>query len=73
MPLSRGRRLRVLLGLVTTVLLLAGCSAEMAGGRLVLLRDDAGLQPAENVVPVLRRRVLTDYGSRRRWALSPPG
>jgi osmoprotectant transport system substrate-binding protein len=39
-------------------------SAELAGGRLVLLRDDAGLQPAENVVPVLRRRVLTDYGPR---------
>ena len=28
----------------------------------VLLRDDRKLQPADNVVPVVRRRVLKEYG-----------
>jgi osmoprotectant transport system substrate-binding protein len=30
---------------------------------LVVLRDDRGLQPAENVTPVIRRQVLARYGA----------
>lgn len=36
--------------------------SHLADGRLVLLTDDRRLQPAENVVPVLRRQVLDAYG-----------
>jgi osmoprotectant transport system substrate-binding protein len=35
-----------------------------AGNDLVQLRDDRGLQPADNVVPVLRREVVDAYGPR---------
>ncbi len=30
--------------------------------QLVVLRDDLGLQPAENVVPVIRKAALDRYG-----------
>jgi osmoprotectant transport system substrate-binding protein len=30
--------------------------------RLVVLRDDLGLQPSENVIPVIRAAALTRYG-----------
>jgi osmoprotectant transport system substrate-binding protein len=36
--------------------------ASLTGQDLVQLRDDRGLQPAENVVPVVRRQVLDAYG-----------
>jgi osmoprotectant transport system substrate-binding protein len=35
---------------------------SLASGGLVLLEDDRHLQPAENVVPVARDRILTVYG-----------
>jgi osmoprotectant transport system substrate-binding protein len=35
---------------------------NLATGGLVLLEDDRHLQPAENVVPVARDRILTAYG-----------
>jgi osmoprotectant transport system substrate-binding protein len=34
----------------------------LADGRLVLLADDRGLQPPENVVPVVRQQVLDHHG-----------
>jgi osmoprotectant transport system substrate-binding protein len=37
---------------------------RLASGRFVVLADDAGLQPRENVVPVVRSDVLRRYGSR---------
>ena len=37
-------------------------SPAIATSRLVLLADDGGLQPAENVVPVVRSSVLERYG-----------
>ena len=37
-------------------------AAQLAGGKLVALADDRRLQPAENVVPVVRRTVLDAYG-----------
>jgi osmoprotectant transport system substrate-binding protein len=36
----------------------------LADGDLVELRDDRGLQPAENVTPLVRSEVLTRYGPR---------
>jgi osmoprotectant transport system substrate-binding protein len=36
--------------------------ASLTGQDLVQLKDDRGLQPAENVVPVVRREVLDAYG-----------
>lgn len=35
---------------------------ELASGRLVLLRDDRGLQPSERVVPVVSERAEQRYG-----------
>ena len=35
---------------------------QLAGGKLVALADDRRLQPAENVVPLVRRTVLDAYG-----------
>ena len=37
-------------------------SGYLAGGEYVLLQDDLGLQPAENLVPVVRQDVLRRYG-----------
>jgi len=36
--------------------------ASLIGQDLVQLEDDRGLQPAENVVPVVRRQVVDRYG-----------
>jgi osmoprotectant transport system substrate-binding protein len=36
---------------------------NLAGGGLVLLADDRRLQPAENVVPVVRRALVQAYGA----------
>ena len=37
---------------------------RLAAGDLVLLRDDRALQPQENVVPVVSKRSVAQYGSR---------
>lgn len=42
---------------------------SLAAGDLVLLRDDRGLQPAENVVPIVRLSVIERFGTRVREAL----
>jgi glycine betaine/choline ABC-type transport system substrate-binding protein len=42
-----------------------GCACGSApAGHLVVLADDRGLQPAENVVPLVRRDVVARYGPR---------
>lgn len=53
---------------VDVALLFTTSSAADAGG-LVLLVDDRGLQPAENVVPVVRTTVLDRYGDTLRNAV----
>jgi osmoprotectant transport system substrate-binding protein len=45
------------------VALLFTTDPAIAGQHLVVLADDRGLQPAENVVPVLRRSVAARYGA----------
>jgi osmoprotectant transport system substrate-binding protein len=35
---------------------------HLAGGKLVALADDRRLQPAENVVPLVRRTLIDAYG-----------
>lgn len=52
---------------VDVALLFTTSPAAEAGG-LVLLTDDRGLQPAENVVPVVRTPVLERHGDRLRDA-----
>jgi osmoprotectant transport system substrate-binding protein len=37
-------------------------NGAVAAGRVVLLRDDRALQPAERVVPIVSQRALTRYG-----------
>jgi osmoprotectant transport system substrate-binding protein len=49
--------------------LLFTTSPAIASSDLVLLVDDRGLQPAENVVPVVRTPVLERYGGRLRHAV----
>jgi osmoprotectant transport system substrate-binding protein len=44
------------------VALLFTTNGALAGGELVLLEDDRGLQPAENVVPVLRQAIASTHG-----------
>jgi len=74
-PLSRGRRLRVLLGLVTTVLLLAGCSdgnsPARSGGtvRVASFDFDESRTVAEVYAAALRRsgfpvQLIDGIGSR---------
>lgn len=45
-------------------------SPAVAASRLVLLADDRGLQPAENVVPVVRTPVLERHGAALRDAVN---
>jgi osmoprotectant transport system substrate-binding protein len=45
------------------VALLFTTDPSIAANRLVVLTDDRRLQPSENVTPVIRQAVLTDYGS----------
>ena len=45
------------------VALLFTSDGHLGSGDLVLLRDDKGLQPAENVVPVVRQEVVDRYGA----------
>ncbi len=42
--------------------LLESTDPRLADGRLTLLDDDLGLQPPENVVPVVRQRIVDAYG-----------
>jgi osmoprotectant transport system substrate-binding protein len=45
------------------VALLFTSDAHLGGGDLVLLQDDKALQPAENIVPVVRQAVVERYGA----------
>jgi osmoprotectant transport system substrate-binding protein len=49
---------------VVDVAVLDTTDGNLASGDLVLLSDDRHLQPAENVVPVIRSRALERYGKR---------
>ena len=49
--------------------LLFSTSAALAEGPFVVLEDDRGLQPAENVVPIIRRPALERWGPEVRAAL----
>jgi osmoprotectant transport system substrate-binding protein len=62
---SGGRRTRAALteGQVDVALLFT-TDGHLATGDFVLLADDRALQPAENVVPVVRREVVERYGAR---------
>jgi osmoprotectant transport system substrate-binding protein len=44
---------------------------RLAQGRLLLLQDDRGLQPRENVVPLVRQATLRAYGDRIEKAIAP--
>jgi osmoprotectant transport system substrate-binding protein len=48
---------------VVDVALLFTTDGAISENGFVVLRDDRGLQPAENVTPVLRRHVATAYGA----------
>jgi osmoprotectant transport system substrate-binding protein len=49
---------------VANVALLFSTDAELASGDLVFLADDRGLQPADNVVPVVRDVAVARFGER---------
>jgi osmoprotectant transport system substrate-binding protein len=53
------------------VALLFTTTPQVASENFVLLEDDRGLQPADNVVPVVRRAVVDRYGDRVAAALDP--
>jgi osmoprotectant transport system substrate-binding protein len=59
---SRAATAESLLAGQVDVGMLETVDAYLADGRLVLLQDDLGLQPPENVVPVVRTDVLAEYG-----------
>lgn len=44
---------------------------RLSGTQLVLLQDDRGLQPQENIVPLVRHEVMRRYGQRITDAVSP--
>lgn len=71
MALDSGGRLtrNALAGGEIDVGLLFTTDGHVAAGELVLLADDRRLQPAENVVPVVRRQVVERYGERLATAL----
>ena len=54
---------------VVDVVVLDTTDGYLAGGDLVLLADDRRLQPAENVVPVVRAEAVARYGARLVGAL----
>jgi osmoprotectant transport system substrate-binding protein len=62
---SGGRRTRAALteGQVDVALLFT-TDGHLAGEEFTLLADDRALQPAENVVPVVRRQMVERYGDR---------
>jgi osmoprotectant transport system substrate-binding protein len=49
---------------VVDVAVLFTTDGRLATGDLVLLQDDRGLQPAENVVPIVTSRAVERYGDR---------
>ena len=59
---SRAATAEALLAGQLDVGVLETVDAHLADGRLVLLADDLGLQPEENVVPVVRRAVVEEHG-----------
>ena len=62
-----------LLGDRVDVALLFTTSGSLADEDIVLLEDDRGLQPAENVVPIVRRAVLDRHGTGVAAALDAVG
>lgn len=50
--------------------LMFSTAAELTSGAFVALRDDRGLQPPENLVPVMRKAVRERWGSRVEEALA---
>jgi osmoprotectant transport system substrate-binding protein len=66
---SRAATAEALLGGQIEVGMLETTDARLAGSSLVLLADDRGLQPHENVVPLVRTDALERWGSRLRTAL----
>jgi osmoprotectant transport system substrate-binding protein len=56
-------------GLVDVALLFTTDPSLAAGGDLVELSDDRGLQPAENITPVVHRSVVDHFGERAVAAL----
>jgi osmoprotectant transport system substrate-binding protein len=44
---------------------------RLSGTQLVLLQDDRGLQPRENIVPLVRHEVMSRYGPRITDAVAP--
>jgi osmoprotectant transport system substrate-binding protein len=59
---SRASTAESLLAEQIDVGMLETVDAYLSDGRLVLLEDDRALQPPENVVPVLRPELVTEYG-----------
>jgi osmoprotectant transport system substrate-binding protein len=66
---SRAATVEALLSDEIDVGLLETTDARLADGSLVLLDDDRGLQPHENVVPIVRTVVLDRSGEELRTAL----
>jgi osmoprotectant transport system substrate-binding protein len=66
LPLDVGGPLthQALAGGFADVALLFTTDPRLAGDELVVLADDKGLQPADNVVPVVRQEVLDRWGDR---------
>jgi len=54
---------------VVDVAVLDTTDGYLASGDLVLLADDRQLQPAENIVPVVRAAAMARYGARLAGAL----
>jgi osmoprotectant transport system substrate-binding protein len=61
---SGERRTRALTEGQVDVALVFTTDGHLATGQFALLADDRGLQPAENVVPVVRRQMVERYGDR---------
>lgn len=69
-PLDTERqRITALQESIADAALLFTTEGLLASGEFVVLRDNRGLQPAENVVPVVSSRTLTHYGKRVSRAL----
>jgi osmoprotectant transport system substrate-binding protein len=66
---SRAATVAALEGGQIDVGLLETTDARLASAAVVLLADDRGLQPHENVVPLVRSTVLRAWGSRVGTAL----
>ncbi|MGY1691096.1 ABC transporter substrate-binding protein [Geodermatophilus sp. SYSU D01105] len=66
---SRSATVEALLSEEIDVGLLETTDPHLADGSLVLLDDDRGLQPHENVVPIVRTAVLDEAGEGLRTAL----